>query len=30
MDKVAAEGYYEKLQVKNKFVYSPAPKGEKK
>jgi Fic family protein len=30
MDKLAAEGYYEKLQVKNKFVYSPAPKGEKK
>jgi Fic family protein len=30
MDKLAAEGYYEKLQVKNKFVYSPVPKGEKK
>ena len=23
-------GYYEKLQVKNKFVYRPATKGEKK
>lgn len=30
MDKLAAQGYYEKLQVKNKFVYSPASKGVKK
>lgn len=27
MDKLAQEGYYEKLQFKNKFVYSPAKKG---
>ena len=30
MDHLASEGYYEKLQVKNKFVYRPATKGEKK
>lgn len=30
MDKLAAEGYYEKLQVKNKFVYTPVRKGDKK
>ena len=30
MDHLANEGYYEKLQVKNKFVYRPASKGEKK
>lgn len=30
MDKLAQEHYYEKLQVKNKFVYTPLPKGEKK
>lgn len=29
MDKLAQEHYYEKLQVKNKFVYTPLPKGEK-
>lgn len=29
MDKLASEGYYEKLQVKNKFVYTPIKKGEK-
>ena len=27
MDKLAALGYYEKLQVKNKFVYTPVLKG---
>ncbi len=27
MDKLAAEGYYEKLQFKNKFVYTPTKKG---
>ncbi len=27
MDKLAQEGYYEKLQFKNKFVYSPVKKG---
>lgn len=27
MDKLAKEGYYEKLQVKNKFVYTPKKKG---
>jgi len=27
MDKLAQEGYYEKLQFKNKFVYSPIKKG---
>ncbi len=27
MDKLAQEGYYEKLQFKNKFVYSPTKKG---
>ena len=30
MDKLALEGYYEKLQVKNKFVYTPKRKGESK
>ncbi len=30
MDHLASEGYYEQLQVKNKFVYRPATKGEKK
>lgn len=29
MDKLAKEGYYEKLQVKNKFVYTPKNKGDK-
>jgi hypothetical protein len=29
MDKLAAEGYYQKLQFKNKFVYSPVTKGKK-
>lgn len=28
MDHLTNEGYYEKLQVKNKFVYRPANKGE--
>jgi hypothetical protein len=28
MDKLAQEGYYSKLQVKNKFVYTPKKKGE--
>lgn len=28
MDHLTNEGYYEKLQVKNKFVYRPAKKGE--
>lgn len=28
MDKLASEGYYEKLQFKNKFVYSPKKKGQ--
>ena len=28
MDKLAKEGYYEKMQVKNKFVYTPRRKGE--
>lgn len=27
MDKLASEGYYEKLQFKNKFVYTPTKKG---
>ncbi len=27
MDKLASEGYYEKLQFKNKFVYTPVKKG---
>lgn len=30
MDKLALEGYYEKLQVKNKFVYTPKRKGDSK
>jgi hypothetical protein len=29
MDKLASERYYTKLQVKNKFVYTPIKKGEK-
>ncbi len=29
MDKLASLGYYEKLQVKNKFVYTPVMKGKK-
>lgn len=29
MDKLAEERYYEKLQVKNKFVYRPIKQGEK-
>lgn len=28
MDKLASEGYYDKLQFKNKFVYSPKKKGQ--
>jgi hypothetical protein len=28
MDKLAQERYYSKLQVKNKFVYTPIKKGE--
>lgn len=28
MDHLTSEGYYEKLQVKNKFVYRPSRKGE--
>lgn len=28
MDKLASEGYYRKLQVKNKFVYTPNKQGE--
>lgn len=27
MDKIASEGYYEKRQFKNKFVYTPVKKG---
>lgn len=30
MDKLASEKYYSKLQVKNKFVYTPLKKGENK
>jgi len=30
MDKLAEEGYYTKLQVKNKFVYTPNGQGENK
>ena len=30
MDKLASLGYYEKLQVKNKFVYTPVLKGRSK
>ena len=30
MDKLAAEGFYQKLQVKNKFVYTPIKQGENK
>jgi len=30
MDKLAQERYYSKLQVKNKFVYTPRKKGEQK
>jgi len=29
MDKLAHEGYYEKKQLKNKFVYTPVKQGEK-
>ena len=29
MDKLAAEGFYRKMQVKNKFVYTPIKQGEK-
>lgn len=30
MDNLAAEGFYKKLQVKNKFVYTPIKQGENK
>ena len=30
MDKLAAEGFYKKLQIKNKFVYTPIKQGENK
>jgi hypothetical protein len=30
MDKLAREGYYEKKQLKNKFVYTPVKQGERK
>ena len=30
MDKLASEGYYSKMQVKNKFVYTPSQRGENK
>jgi hypothetical protein len=29
MDNLAAEGFYQKLQIKNKFVYTPIKQGEK-
>ena len=29
MDKLAAEGFYKKLQIKNKFVYTPIKQGDK-
>ena len=30
MDKLAAEGFYKKMQIKNKFVYTPIKQGENK
>jgi hypothetical protein len=29
MDNLSAEGFYQKLQIKNKFVYTPIKQGEK-